>query len=253
MTDSNLSRNVLDEIKKKHITPKPRWEFLLKDSAVWTAGIACLIIGGLATSVIIYMLRNDDLDALSEAGEGTVDVILIALPYFWILTLAAFILIAHYNFKHTKGGYRYRIPTVAVAVVFISAVLGVFFYDIGAGRAIDLVLSDKVPTYQRFLHPRARMWSRPEKGIIAGTVVEITDSLSFRMRDLRDKDWIVLTRRPVPMPPPLLQQGMKVRCLGRPVEANAFEADLILPWESPLKPIFFMRIMNERIPNDPAY
>jgi hypothetical protein len=250
MTEHDLSKHVLEKIKEEHIVPKPRWEFLLKDSAVWTAGVASLIIGGLAVSIIIYLTRNDDWDILREAGTSFTDALLIALPYFWIAAVAAFILVAHYNFKHTKEGYRYRIPFIVIGSVLVSVLLGVIFYDIGAGRAVDNALTKTVPPYRTFAHPRAMMWSRPEHGMIAGTIIDATNPLSFRLRDFRERTWTV---RVEPPPPMIVRQGVQIRCLGRQIEPDTFEAVRIMPWEPPPSPIILIRKMDERMMEVPAY
>lgn len=245
---------MLDKIKKEHITPKPRWEFLLKDSAIWTAGIVALLVGGAAMAIIIHTFRNDDIDVLAEVGDGGLGTILILMPYFWIVTLAVFIMIAHYNFKHTKSGYRYRIPTIVIAAVIISVILGVFLYDAGAGRAIDRALTDRLPAYGKFMiHPRMRMWSRPDHNTIAGTVIEITNTSSFLMRDFRDHDWVV--RAPDMFPfPPFMTKGSQIRCLCKPTGPDALEAVRILPWDPQSPPILlFMKGGHERTAGAPAY
>ena len=60
MEKENISKQVLEKIKDKKIKPKSKWEFLLKDYVWWFLGILALNIGGLAFSVIIYFLVNND-------------------------------------------------------------------------------------------------------------------------------------------------------------------------------------------------
>lgn len=237
MTDTNLQNDILRKIKEEHITPKPRWEFLLKDAAVWISGIASLVVGGLATSVIIYMTRSDDWEIIAAAGDTPTKTFLLAMPYFWILTLAAFVIIADYNFKHTKKGYRYRIPYVVAGSIIVSAFLGIFFYDAGAGRAIDRAFMERVPMYDHFGHPKVRMWMRPEKGMLAGTVIEVSTSHTFRMQDMEKRVWQIRTMQP--LPENLINEpvGIKLRCVGHATGPDMFEAVRVMPMFPPPNPI----------------
>jgi hypothetical protein len=254
MNDKNVSQNVLQKIRDERIAPKPRWEFLLKDSAVWTAGIASLVIGGLATSVMIHTIRYDSWDALGRSGDTLLETVLFALPAFWILALAAFVAVAHYNFKHTKHGYRHRIPTIVLASVAVSAVLGIVFYDAGAGRAIDRALSDRVPPPMLFImNPRARLWMRPDKGMIAGTVIEISDSSSLRLLDFREHVWLVHASGTTPEQIVEIQPASRIRCLGRRINPDVFEAVHIMPLDPPHMPILPFMPPFERIAAPPAY
>lgn len=257
MTDRDLSRDILQKIREDNVTPKPRWEFLLKNSAIWTAGITSLIIGGFATSIIIYGLRNDDFDALTETGDSALETILIALPYFWLLLLAIFIFIAHYNYKHTKRGYRNKLSTVLIASVLISVALGIIFYDLGAGKAIDRLLSENAPPYAQYVHPRVQIWIQPEKGRLAGFVIERKDEQTFIIHDFQKHDWTVTTKQPIPhelIPVRVLPKPLKVRCLGKKIDDETFDAHRIMPWIPQQKPILkFLKFMHERKVQRNAY
>ncbi|MBD3251666.1 hypothetical protein GF380_04420 [Candidatus Uhrbacteria bacterium] len=246
MTDKDFSKDILQQIKEKQITPKPKWEFLLKDSAVWTAGIVSLVVGGITMSVIIHLYRFDDLETLTETGGNTVQTILILLPYFWIAVLGVFVLVAHYNLKHTKNGYKYKVSHITIATVLISAALGVLFYDTGLGRAIDHVLSNRMPTYDRYAHPWAKVWSNPDQGRIAGTVVRVIDQNHFELKDFHERVWIVYTSNTLPQPLQRTPRPVKVRCRGQAVQDRTFQAIRIMPWIPKHQPIMKFRMEGER-------
>jgi hypothetical protein len=200
------------------------------------------------------MFRNDDFDVLTEVGDSTLGNILVAMPYFWVLTLVAFIFIAYYNVRHTNKGYRHRLPTIVVASVLVSAFLGAIFYDVGAGQAIDRLLTDKVPTYERFMHPRIRMWSRPESSMIAGVILECTDDATFRLQDFRQHVWMVHVTENSRVSRRLVTPGERIRCLCKPTGPDTLEAARIMPWVPEFQPIFrFMQASPERTNELPAY
>ena len=70
---NNTSKNVLKEIKAKNIKPKAKWRFLLKKSVVWFSFGLCALIGGLAMSVIIFMLVSNDWDLQRHLGNNFIE------------------------------------------------------------------------------------------------------------------------------------------------------------------------------------
>ena len=88
MLNHDISRDVLKTIEEKHIKPKPRWTFLLKDYAIWILGAFSLIVGSLAFSVIIYMLKNNDWEVYRHLSGSLPGFVVITMPYFWLIFLA---------------------------------------------------------------------------------------------------------------------------------------------------------------------
>lgn len=248
MNEQELSDIVLNEIKDKHITPKPRWEFLLKDSAVWITGTASFIVGGIAVSVMIHLLTSDDFAIAVANGRSPGAVFLGSIPYFWILFFIGFLIIARYNLKHTKRGYRYTLPVFAVAGVLISGVLGIVFYNMGIGPDVESELAEHVPAYMYYGHPRAMLWSHPEQGMIAGTILEVEDDTSFQLRDF---DSIVWKIEPASTTTdwPDMTPGMHVRIIGQESDRQDFRAVKILPWR-PDSPTFFHVIPPRPMPRN---
>ncbi|MBU1152058.1 hypothetical protein KJ632_04520, partial [Patescibacteria group bacterium] len=106
MTPQKFAKNILKKIRDQHISPRPRWEFLLKDYTMWVAFGLCVIIGGIASSVTIFRLINSDWDVYERTGHSFASFAFESMPYFWILLFALFVVIAYLNFTHTKKGYK---------------------------------------------------------------------------------------------------------------------------------------------------
>ena len=183
MTTKNLGKKILETIKKKHITPKPKWEFLLKDYFLWILTFLAMIIGGFAFSVIIYMFKNNDWDIYKYMDDSLLGFIFGTLPYFWILFLVIFIAAGHYNFKHTKKGYKYHLHLMIIVNILVSIFLGTILYDAGVGQAIDQALSERMPFYEKFINRRMMMWKQFEKGRLAGLIIEVEDVEYFTIKD----------------------------------------------------------------------
>ena len=245
MSEKPLSQSILDQIKEKKITPKPRWEFLLKDSVIWIGVAVGLFIGALALSILIEVIRMDDLQVIREFETGAAKWVIPTVITIWIVFLLAFIGIAYYNFYHTKKGYRFPIPTVIAAVLIIISAFGVVLYDAGITMRILNATEPsiaKLPSFIRVVHPRSMIWSQPETGTLSGIIVDTIDADEFLLQDRQNRIWHVLyedsetSSTSIKLPPP--GHNARVRCLGERLDQDTFKAVKILPWEREPKPLF---------------
>ncbi|MBT3412824.1 MAG: hypothetical protein HOJ15_01915 [Candidatus Jacksonbacteria bacterium] len=225
-----LSEDVLKEIKKDHITPKPRWQFLVKDCCVWVLGVVSVFVGSLAFAVMLSMLINNDWDLYSLLNGGAIGLIIATLPYFWIILILLFALLIQHNLKHTKKGYKYSPVLLIAGGILISGIVGTFLYNIGAGVAIDDVLLQNVPVYSQIGNRRASIWN-PEKGRLSGVIVSVDQEGLFLLEDFSRQEWQVLGEYTIPDSFPLIiQRGNKVRMLGDRLNEFTFEAYHVMPW-----------------------
>jgi hypothetical protein len=245
---SSIGRDVIEMIKNKNIRPQPKWKFLLKDYFIWFVGIVSIVIGSLAFSVIIYMLKNSDWDVYEHINNSLFEFIVVTLPYFWIAFLVLFVFIADYNLKHTKKGYRYQVHVVMIVSVTVSMILGLFLYNIGVGRAIDDVFAEKIPVYKQMvnkMHQRGKMWNRPNEGFLSGMIVSMDSKDRFRISDIHNTVWDIHGENAYTDEKAHLAINKGVRIFGRIIEKSdnvnsgerSFHAEkiLFLPSRSWLK------------------
>lgn len=229
MENNSLSEQILKTINEKHISPKPKWEFWIKDWAVWTAGVFSILIGGVAVGLVITFLRTDDLRVLKEFHDTGANAWIVIFPYFWILVVIGFLALARYNLIHTKRGYRLTLPMFAAMSVGLSIILGVCFYDAGIGQIIDSTLTARPGKYLEYVHPRADLWTRPSKGMLGGVVYQIADEKTIILNDFTNRQWIVRVTGES-MNTNKLPLHARIRCIGTQVGTNEFIAEQILPW-----------------------
>lgn len=249
MKDKNLSQQVLETIKENIIKPRPRWHFLLKNYLVWFFGITSLLIGSVAFSVIIYMFLNNDWNVYKNINDSLLEFILVTLPNFWLLFLGLFIFITHYNIRHTKKGYRFKLSTIVLGSVCLSILLGTFFYNIGLGYTIDSALTDRLPIYRKFLNPRMMIWNQAENGLLVGMIINIDKENNLRIIDFNKKEWQVITDQAIVMIEVELKNGMRIKIIGEMIDENSFKAYRIMPAfpkRPPLPRFNFMRPVLER-------
>lgn len=238
MTEFNLSQKVLEKIKKEHIKPQPRWRFIAKNMVIWFISAVALVFGGLATSVVIYMLVNNDWDVYEHITGSLPEFVFATIPYYWLVFMVVFIVVAHYYLKHTKKGYRYRLHTIAVALFISSTALGILFYNIGMGRAIDDVFAENVPFYMNLLEHRKGIWVMPEEGRLGGEIVMVINENEFKLREFNQREWRIIIRETIIPANSIIKKGNTVKIMGNKLDEETFEAFIIRPAEIPFGGIF---------------
>ena len=228
MSDKSISQDTLKKIQNKDIKPKPRWHFLLKDYVVWILGLISLLVGSLSFSVVLYMLVNNDWDVYGQISGSMWQFVLTTLPYFWLLFLLIFILAAYYNFRHTKGGYRFDIKKLIIGSVVFSMLFGVFLFKAGIGQAIDTMVSGNESFYKNFINRRAHVWSQTDKGLLAGILESVEDEQHIIIRSMDGSVWRVEISS-AKVPPIPIRIGEPLRIIGEAQVDNVFKAQAILP------------------------
>ncbi len=229
INNGKFGQAVLKKIKEKKITPKPRWQLLLKNYVVWGFGIVSLVIGTLAFSVVIYMLKNNDWDIYDEISGSFLQFILMTLPYFWFVFLFIFILVADYNIKHTKKGYRYSLTTIVIGSVVLSIILGGLLHNMGMGQAIDDELSNLAPFYPELINRRMRMWANPDHGLLAGVITSVEARDKFLLNDLHNKIWNINAQGAIIPPFIKIEVNERVNMIGEKINEDDFQAKIIRP------------------------
>jgi hypothetical protein len=231
MSKEKLSNKVLQKIKKENLKPKPKWEFLLKNYVFWGAFGLSILIGGLASSVAIFRITTADWDIARRLGQHPISFGFRTMPYFWLIILAAFALLAYYNFKHTKEGFKFRLPLTITASILGSIVLGFAFFGAGIAKNMDKQALKHIPLYES-MHSKQRvdMWSQTEKGLIAGEIIEIKEG-SIKIENLKGEEWTINTGD---LPQEIivkLKEGMAIGAKGKTIEDGIFNAENIRPWK----------------------
>ena len=231
MSKKTISNKVLEKIKKEHLKPKPKWEFLLKNYVFWSAFAMAIIIGGLVASMVIFKIINNDWDIARRLGHHPVAFGFKTMPFFWIIIFAAFVFIAHYNFKHTKRGYRFKLPLTIVASLLISVLLGFSFLGMGVAKKMDEKAQKHLPFLEgtRF-EQRMDMWSQIDKGVIAGEIIEIEDGF-IEIENLEGETWNINTKDVSKKDLQDIEEGMIVGIIGEKGDDGNFNAEKIRPWK----------------------
>lgn len=191
LEDKNFNDNVLHKIKEEKLSPKPRWQFLLKNILIWSLGIGSLILGAIATSLVFYMVTGEDA-GVGRGGANPLEALLFIIPFFWLICLSIFALMVYFYIKHTKKGYKYPAKKIILFIVGASLLLGVVVSVLGLDRMIDDTLGERAPFYDRVINPRLEYWANPENGRLTGMVVSQNSPMEYNLVDPRGETWTLI-------------------------------------------------------------
>jgi hypothetical protein len=230
---NDISEKIIQTIKEAGIKPKPRWQFLLKRWLVWVAAAVSALIGSLAFSVILFELVNADWEILEYLPRTPLQHFLNTLPYLWIVIMALFVLLAYYNARHTKGGYKYHAYWFVIGSLALSLVLGGTVYCFGLAPQIHYFLNRQVPFYGVLMHDREQLLVQPERGLLAGEVTkELNKPQLFELEDFSGQSWIVVEATTYQPTIFSSEEGQLVRIIGDLQSANehTFSAIRVMPF-----------------------
>lgn len=228
-TQDQFKEKLIAKIKSEKLSPKPRWQFLLKNYVMWIAGALALLVGALAVSVMIYLLKYNDWDIYSQTKKSFWEFLLLTLPYFWFIFLGIFIFIVYYNFKHTENGYRYPHILLVGASIILSILLGAIFFATGIGEKIDDVLGRQAPFYDRVFNRHIDFWSQPDDGRLSGMVILQNGQTEFLLVNRDREEWLIETKNAKTHSDEKIIVGQPINLLGEKIGDNIFQVDEIVP------------------------
>lgn len=227
---NNKASEILKNIEKKRIRPKSRWIFLVKDCLIWALFVLTTLIGAVAVGVIIFIINDNDWDIYRYLEKNIWSYFLILVPYFWIIILVLFSLLAYFNYMHTRKGYLLNPYLVIFSSILFSIILGWILFNNGIGEKIDKIFAQKVPYYKNTEMHKNVFWNNPEKGLLAGEIIEIEDKNSFTLKDLEKNSWNIVGDNILWKEKVLGIKGEKIKIIGKIKNGRVFDAKEIRPW-----------------------
>jgi len=225
-----ISKKVIEKIEKENIKPTGRWSFVLKNSFLWSLFGLNILFGSLGFAISIYLFESSDILNLILSVNDLIQILVLAIPTVWILLTVMFLIVAYLNFRYTERGYILSFKKMFLINLLAILILGSILHILGVSERLNRVFSESFTTYNQSIDPRYKIWSNPESGYLAGTILSATKE-SMELEDLDGNIWSIDTsdakvRRAVG-----LIVGEKVKIVGNVVDESTFEALEILPWE----------------------
>ncbi len=231
--NEQLTDKILHTIKEQHIVPKPRWQFLVQRSLVWTAAGFAALLGSVSFSVMLFEVVNNDWEVLEYLPKPPITHVVTTLPYIWIGVLILFIGLAYYNVRHTRGAYKYHAYWLVAASIVFSMVVGGALYGFGLGPKIDRLLAERAPFLFRGPDDRILIWMQPQQGLLAGQVTTMLSGVGmFQLMSFDGNSWIIQPAQDFSMPRRFDPNvGDFVRVIGhiQGSQSDIFVASQVLP------------------------
>ncbi len=140
MTNANLEKTILKQIKEKGLKPKPKSFFFFRNLAFWFLTGLFIFVGGFVFSILLYRM-SDNISILEYVIAdffGNSFDILRLIPYFWLGMLAIFLGLSFFIFKRTDLAYRYDTSSIVFFMLTAIMIFGTAMFYIGISRKADL-------------------------------------------------------------------------------------------------------------------
>jgi len=239
--NETLRKKLLEQIDDQAINPKPKVVFRCRECAVWSLWLLSVVVGGMAVAVSLFVIIHHQYDFYEATHENLLTALVDSLPYLWIIIFGLMVLVAIYNIRHTKKGYRYPVWFVLSSSIVLSFALGSSLQYFGLGHTVDKILGQNMAMYMSQEKLESRLWQVPSEGRMIGrqifTTVSPTSTIVFQ--DYRGVRWTIDVSELKSEELDLLLEQEKVKLIGRPTDPTLrnFHACGVFPWmmDKPMK------------------
>lgn len=214
----------MHRIEGEGIYPRPKSFYTRHEVMVWGLWAISVIIGALAVAVMLYAFVHHQF-ALYEATHESFGTFLIdALPYLWISAFALMAVVAVYNLRHTKHGYRYPVWQIVVSSLVLSVAGGTALHFLGFGYVVDHALGQGMSQYPSQAKLETRLWQNPDQGRLLGRVTRQMQppSLLTTFTDVDGLKWMLDTSELSKEEQELLFSEKNIKLVGVISEHDAF-------------------------------
>jgi hypothetical protein len=227
---SEKAKEIWENIKERKMKPKSKWFFFWKDCFVWGLFLITTLVGALAISVIIFIVKDNDWDIYKYLDKSFLGYFLILMPYFWIIILFLLAFFAYFNYKKTRKGYLLSPYWVVLGSILISVILGWALFNLKVGSEIDKIFAKKLPYYRGTELYKKDFWSNPDRGLLAGKIISLENSDNFVIEDLEKKEWNIEGERIIWKNKVNKEIGENVKIIGTHLEEFKFRATEVRAW-----------------------
>ncbi|OGL74095.1 hypothetical protein A3C96_04205 [Candidatus Uhrbacteria bacterium RIFCSPHIGHO2_02_FULL_60_10] len=240
---AHISDEVMRKINERHLRPTSRWYFSGREVLFWAVAAFCAVAAILAGSTAVFLAGDYDWEWPTESLAGSWRYILDGVPHFWLLMTVLPVVSAVGVILATRRGYRIGATAAGAAVLGLTLLGGTAFARYGVGEAVDVALTKSLPPYESLVRHRTEVWSEPEAGRLAGTVVAVEASQDIVIKDFKNRIWRVSSESLPALEREKLRPGAEIKVVGSPVKAGGrsdaekeqaprFSAKTVKPWRS---------------------
>jgi len=230
---NRFSEKIISKIKEEKMKPKPRWHFVLMHVFLLLAIVFSIAFGSVAVAIVIRKLTMSDWDlARLSLGGGGLKPIFYLLPYLWLIFVGLSIFVADKLFKQTKTGYRRKSWVIVLLSILLSLNFGYIFYLTKFDRPFVDTLRNHFPLYQSLETKRHEFFAAPDKGALAGKIIEIASDDIWILADVKRNLWKVDVSEATFKTEFKSVEGVFVGVSGEVLRRGEFKARVIGVWDN---------------------
>ena len=223
------SDQLIEQMKLRNIKPKPGWHFTSKTIFFWLVFLISVLLGAFAFSIILFSIQQLEFDLITHMSHSYLELLMGLAPLFWIISLIVFLAIAMIGIKNSKKGYKFSYSKIVVFSASFSILFGTLFFIGGGAQWLEHAFSVQVEIYESVQDKKIKMWSKPEEGFLSGTIVKVNEQ-SIELIDFNDQSWIIDIGQANVSRAVLIEEGEKIKIIGKATSDSNFQADEIKPW-----------------------
>ncbi len=223
------SEQLIERMKSLNIQPKPAWHFSLKTAFYWFLFLVSVLFGAFAFAIVLFTIQQIDFDLISHMSHSKLEFLMGLAPFFWIVCLIVFLVIAMIGIRNSKKGYKFSYSKIVMFSASFSILVGTISFIGGGGEWLENAFSVRMGLSESVQAKKIKIWSAPENGYLSGTIMEVGDK-SIQLADFNEQLWILdIEHANIPLVV-IISEGERIKIIGEIISTNNFRADEIRPW-----------------------
>lgn len=227
---SPLAEKILTNITQDNIRPREKSFFVMKNAFNWIKVFVACFLGGHSLGILLYFFNDFDFNLLPLFLKTPEKKFLIFGVLLWFALFIVGAIFTFREYRKTRKGYKTENGKLAFIITLGVFLIGQLSYRGEFSQYFDKKFGEHIPVYQSWESVKVSLWSRPERGFLAGKIVGIQDENITKIIDMTGKEWIIdssnaRVRRRVVISPHITVKIMGV------LEGDVFKANEVRPWQ----------------------
>lgn len=230
----SCKKGVMSRIECGEVCPRSKTFFKTRECVVWLLWAVSVVVGALAVAVTFFVFTHRQYALYEATHENFFTFVVEVLPLIWIVVFGVMVLVAVYNLRHTKRGYKYPLWQIFGSSMVLSLAGGAALHLFGLGYSTDHMLGEKMGMYNSQEKIEQKMWQDPQEGRLLGRFEGPLPPPSMLMNftDVSGEVWQVNVTELSPQERALVDEQATVRLLGAVSDESmmVFHSCGVFPW-----------------------
>lgn len=224
----------MSRIECGEVCPRSKTFFKTREYAVWLLWMVSVMVGALAIAVTFFVFTHRQYAIYEATHDNFFTFMVDVLPLLWIIVFGVMVVVAVYNLRHTKRGYKYPLWQIFLSSMVLSLAGGATLHLFGLGYSADHMLGQKMDMYTSQDKLEEKMWQNPKEGRLLGQFEGPVRPPSTLMAftDVTGEEWQINVSELSLAEQELIERHENIRLLGKisDNEMSVFHSCGAFPW-----------------------